>query len=361
MDLKFWSALSGKITSGEDVVIATIIASKGSVPRGSGARMLVGKAGRIIGTVGGGAVEYECMSIAEEMIASRKNECRHFILDKNDIADIGMVCGGDVDILFQFVSSEDEKLCGLFRKLGECAVKKIPCYLAYIIREINSLETFLIYEEEGTLMICGFADKVHDDSAAELLKKAVDGYSFNKPCLTETTLAGTKVKLYIEQIVSPERVFIFGGGHVAQQLVPILSRCDFNCSVIEDRPEYAKSSLFEDKCDIILVEEGTLSKNLPEITENDYVCIMTRGHKDDYLVQAAVLKSKAHYIGVIGSRRKIAAVNEKLMADGFTKEDIKRITTPIGLDIMSETPAEIAVSICAQLIMVRAKRKGKKQ
>lgn len=345
MDLKFWSALSGKITSGEDVVIATIIASKGSVPRGSGARMLVGKDGRIIGTVGGGAVEYECINIAKEMMLSGKNECRHFILDKNDIADIGMVCGGDVDILFQLVSSEDEKNIELYSKLFSLIKEKKTCYLIYGIHEPGTIEMTIVGAD---------GEKYGYSVPPDIFEK----------CSESTALISYEnrgKKYYIEQIVSPERVFIFGGGHVAQQLVPILSRCDFNCSVIEDRPEYAKPRLFEDKCDIILVEEGTLSKNLPEITENDYVCIMTRGHKDDYLVQAAVLKSKAHYIGVIGSRRKIAAVNEKLMADGFTKEDIKRITTPIGLDIMSETPAEIAVSICAQLIMVRAKRKGKKQ
>ena len=164
---------------------------------------------------------------------------------------------------------------------------------------------------------------------------------------------GKETKVYREEIVSPEKVFIFGGGHVAQQLVPILARCDFNCVVIEDRKEYAVPDIFENKCDIILVEEGMISQNIPNITENDYVCIMTRGHKDDYMIQTEVLKTKARYIGVIGSRRKVAAVREKLLSDGFRENDINRITSPIGIDIKSETPAEIAVSIAAQLIFCR--------
>ena len=81
---------------------------------------------------------------------------------------------------------------------------------------------------------------------------------------------------------------------------------------------------------------------------------MTRGHKDDMLVQSHVLKTDARYIGVIGSRRKTAGVFAKLREQGFTDADLQRITTPIGLDILAETPAEIAVSITAQLIHCRA-------
>lgn len=305
----FWSILYDKIISGTDLIMTTITAAKGSVPRGAGARMLISDEGRIAGTVGGGAVEYECIKTAQDMLregrTSTGTACRHFILDKNDVADIGMVCGGDVDILFQYISADDESLRETFKTIDECTKKHKRCEITY---------------------------KFTGDEIAEMNVS----------------------------ITTPETVYIFGGGHVAQQLVPILDRCDFNCVVIEDRPEFADPGLFENKCDIILVEEGTLSDNLPEITENDFVCIMTRGHKDDYLLQAAILKKKTAYIGVIGSRRKVAAVNEKLRADGYSQEDIDRITSPIGLDIMSETPAEIAVSIAAQLIMVRAKQRENK-
>lgn len=321
-----WSVLNQKITSGEDAVLATITAAHGSVPRGSGARMLVDKGGRVAGTVGGGAVEFESIKIAKEMLTEKSCGCRHFYLDKNEIADIGMVCGGDVDILFQYISGSNEEMCRIVEKIVDCKIRSKACNLIYT-----------------------FSDK--DDIGMKIISEGIE---------IGSEIEGS-VRRYTEMIVSSEKVYIFGGGHVAQQLVPTLARCDFACTVIEDRPEFADPSLFESKCDIILVREGTLSENLPDITENDYVCIMTRGHKDDYKIQADVLKSKAHYIGVIGSRRKIAAVNEKLMSDGFTKADIDRITTPIGIDIMSETPAEIAVSIAAQLIKVRAIKNGREK
>ena len=90
------------------------------------------------------------------------------------------------------------------------------------------------------------------------------------------------------------------------------------------------------------------------ITSEDYVVIMTRGHRDDLLLQEQVLRTPARYIGVIGSRRKKAALFAQLRERGFTDADLERITTPIGLSIGAETPAEIAVSSAAQLIQVRA-------
>lgn len=92
---------------------------------------------------------------------------------------------------------------------------------------------------------------------------------------------------------------------------------------------------------------------------DDYVVVMTRGHMYDTVVQAQALKTPCRYIGVIGSRHKKAGVFQKLMDMGFTEKDLQRITTPIGLDIAAETPAEIAVSIAAQLIGIRAERAEK--
>lgn len=275
--------LNETLGRGEAAVLATIIASSGSTPRGSGARMLVTKEGRVAGTVGGGAVEYQCEKRAMECLVGRESTIEDFILTHNDVADIGMICGGDVRVEFRYIEAGDGIVGELERE----------------------------YEEQ----------------------RCRDG-----------------------------RVFVFGGGHVSQQLVPTLARVDFRCIVIEDRPEFTKPELFEGKAEEIrLIDMDNVAELVPEITKDDFVCIMTRGHKDDYLVQAQMLKSQACYIGVIGSRHKIAGVNAKLTADGYTPEDLMRITTPIGLDIAAETPAEIAVSVAAQMIEVRAKKNGSRK
>ena len=149
------------------------------------------------------------------------------------------------------------------------------------------------------------------------------------------------------------RVYIFGGGHVAQALVPALAAVEFRCVVLEDREDFCRPELFPGAEETRLIQNDDPAA-YQDITAEDYVAVMTRGHKDDLTVQAHALKTPARYIGVIGSRRKTAAVFAKLREMGYTDQDLARITTPIGLDIKAETPAEIAVSITAQLIMLRS-------
>ena len=151
----------------------------------------------------------------------------------------------------------------------------------------------------------------------------------------------------------PGRVYIFGGGHVAQALVPVLTAVDFRCVVLEDRREFCRPELFPGAEETRLIQNDDPAA-YEGITAEDYVAIMTRGHKDDLLVQSQVMKSPVRYIGVIGSKRKTAALTEKLLNMGFAPEDFRRVCAPIGLPIRSETPAEIAVSIAAQLILDRA-------
>ncbi|MDU3113262.1 MAG: XdhC family protein, partial [Megasphaera sp.] len=139
-----------------------------------------------------------------------------------------------------------------------------------------------------------------------------------------------------------------------------LAGIDFSCVVVDDRPEFARTDLFPQA---VAVREVNYQK-LPEdlgITADDYVCVMTRGHHGDYDVQRQILPIKPHYLGVIGSRRKLAFVKGKLMDDGFSAADIDACYGPIGLAISAETPAEIAISIAAELITVRARREGREK
>ncbi|MCM1148741.1 MAG: XdhC/CoxI family protein [Butyricicoccus sp.] len=149
------------------------------------------------------------------------------------------------------------------------------------------------------------------------------------------------------------RVYIFGGGHVSQALVPALAAVDFRCVVLEERPEFCRPELFPGAEAVLRVDYTRVSDTV-ELTAEDWVIIMTRGHSDDLLVQSQVMKYPVRYIGVIGSRKKTAALTAKLKETGFSDADFEKVWAPIGLPIRSETPAEIAVSITAQLILERA-------
>ena len=325
-----------KLPSGEDLVLVTIIASSGSTPRGAGARMLVGAEGRLCGTIGGGNVEYRSEKIASDVLKEKKSSEIEFRLTKDDVQNLGMICGGDVDVFFKFINANDSEVIGICDCAEESFAKGKDMW---IVSDISDDGNFGLYVR-GT----GF---VGIDCPRDLLS------AFSRHP-SRTIVDGSDY--YTEQINSSGRVYIFGCGHVAQELVPVLSHVGFRCVALDDRPEFASKELFPDAEDVKLIDFEDIAATV-SITEEDYVCVMTRGHAYDTVVQAQVLRTDAYYIGVIGSAKKKAGVYQKLMDEyGFESKDFERITSPIGMYIKAETPAEIAISIAGQMIEKRAER-----
>jgi xanthine dehydrogenase accessory factor len=161
----------------------------------------------------------------------------------------------------------------------------------------------------------------------------------------------------VEPVCDFGTVFIFGGGHISQKLAPLARLVGFRVVVLDDRPEFVEPTRFPQADGCILV--GSFEHALEEITvdPDSYLVIVTRGHLHDKTVLAQALHSEAAYIGMIGSRRKRDAIYTELATQGFSPADFKRVFSPIGLPIEAETPEEIAVSIMAELIQVRAGRK----
>lgn len=321
----------------EDAVLVTVVASSGSTPRGAGARMLITKEGRLRGTIGGGAVEYKSEERARELLEKKNSHMEQFLLRKNQVQDLGMVCGGDVNVYFHYISHENEQVKALVRDIENLYKTREVCWLIHDISE-DAHGGMALYGQKTGLKGMDVPKEVLHSLGAKPARLEAAGHQY-----------------YCEKLVQSGIVYIFGGGHVAQALVPILASVDFRCMVLEDREDFCKPELFPGAIGTMLIDNNKVNEYI-DIQEEDYLCIMTRGHKDDMMIQSQVLATPAHYIGVIGSRRKVAAVNEQLRERGWTDKDFKRITTPIGLDIKGETPAEIAVSITAQLIENRASR-----
>lgn len=318
----------------ENLTLVTVIASSGATPRGAGAHMLVGESGLLYGTIGGGAVEYRSIEIAQKVIQEKASRAHDFSLTKDDVQALGMICGGDVKVFFTYLSASDQQLLALLETAEERFQAGDDLWL---VCAVSTKGTMALY------------DHIHGFSGAAM-PKALTASLKRKPTLTE--LDGQTY--YLEQINSAGRVYVFGCGHVAQELVPVLSHVGFRCIAMDDREEFAQKSLFPDAEDVLLVDFNHINDVLT-ITGDDYACVMTRGHAYDAVIQAQLLRTPAAYIGVIGSARKKAGVYQKLREEyGFGNDDFARITSPIGLDIQAETPAEIAISIAAQLIAVRA-------
>ena len=282
--------------------------------------------------MGGGAVEGKCISYAAELLEKKESGLKTFELHEQARDDIGMICGGRVSMHFCFVPHSDELMLTLAREALHAFDAGISAYLMIDLQE-HGLALLAKGESVGCLVPPEIAFLLSGAPATQI----VEGKAY-----------------YLERLVRGDRVYIFGGGHVAQALVPVLASVDFRCIVIEDREEFCRKDRFAQAHDVMLMTQDEWEKKL-RIGPDDCICIMTRGHVNDLDCQAFALRTRAGYIGVIGSRQKIAAVNAKLAEMGFSQVDIDRIVTPIGLEIGAVTPAEIAVSIAAQMIAHRAK------
>ena len=326
------------LIEGKEMVLVTVVASSGATPRGAGASMIVSEEGRIWGTIGGGAVEYRSEQMAKQVLKDKNSYGHDFSLTKDDVQNLGMICGGAVQVFFHYIPGNDEKYMEL-AKTGLSLYEQGKDL--WLLSDMSKGGALGLYSKET-----GFVDVENPECLMPYLKR--------HPRLVKED--GREI--YVEQIQTSGRVYVFGCGHVAQELVPVLEHVGFRCIAMDDRPEFANEALFP-KAEKVMLIDFTKISDYVEIAENDYVCVMTRGHAYDTIVQAQVLKTPACYIGVIGSKAKKAGVYQQLYSMGFCEADTDRITSPVGLTIKAETPAEIAISIAGQMILHRAERNKK--
>jgi xanthine dehydrogenase accessory factor len=265
-----------------------------------------------------------------------------------------MICGGDVDIFLEPLSPENQDQIQGFRRILDIQKRGGAGLLVTVVnvdrwQKDRVPRLFILPGAEPIGYLPGM--KAVEE---ELAKNMPRWLKQREPRLvvSRDDLGGS-VGLFVEPILSDPVLYIFGGGHVSAQIIPLASKVGFKVEVIDDRPEFADPKKFPDAAKVHqFAFEGVLAK-IP-VDESSYLVIVTRGHIHDKSVLEQCLRTKAKYIGMIGSRRKKAMIYEKLLEEGFTKSDLDRVHAPIGLDIGAETPEEIAVSIVGELIQVRA-------
>lgn len=162
-------------------------------------------------------------------------------------------------------------------------------------------------------------------------------------------------KTYCRKFSAPGRLILLGGGHISAALCPLAARLEFNVAVVDDRPVFANSRLFPQAETIICNEFRRAIREL-HITDRDFVCVLTRGHRWDGDCLRQIFQGVYPlYLGMIGSKRRVYQLYELLAEEGFDRSLMSKIHSPIGLDIDAITPQEIAVSILAELIAYRRK------
>jgi xanthine dehydrogenase accessory factor len=334
-------------------VLATIIKQAGPSPRGTGAKCLIMDDGSFIGTVGGGILEARTLEKAREIFDDSLPARLYFSLEGTDVAETEMLCGGQVEVFLEPISALKPVHVAVFQEAGKGLSQGGGGLLVTLIdrerwQDGESPKLFLGKngERAGSLPK---AQEIEDLLAKRLGKMMRSQLSL----LPMNDDEGNLVEVLVEPVMAASFLYVFGAGHVSKQIVPLADMVGFHVVVIDDREEFADPGFFPEAEEIRYIPfEGALESLA--VDKSSFVVIVTRGHMHDKTVLAQSLKTGARYIGMIGSRRKRDIIYEKLLEEGFNKQDIDRVHSPIGLDIGAETPEEIAVSIVAELIKVRA-------
>lgn len=335
-------------------VLATLVSVSGSSPRNPGAKMLVVDDGSFVGTVGGGALEAWVLEEAKKVLLS----CfplriqRSFAGEDDQATD--MSCGGDADVYLEPVSPDNLNHLYLFKKLMDISCRGGSGLLATVInadlwRMGQIPKMFLGSDGDKTGSLLGI-----EEIESVLLDRMHEFLEQGKPnTIVCTDEEGSQLDLFVEPVVSDPILYLFGGGHVSSELVPLANRVGFKVVVIDDRPDFAVREKFPEALDVNHCPFEDVMDKLP-IDEASFMIIMTRGHSHDKTVLAQALNTKAKYVGMIGSKRKRSIIYDKLLEEGFTQGRLDQVYSPIGIDINAETPEEIAVSIVAELIKIRS-------
>lgn len=346
--LKQLQGICHVLESGEELVQATIIKHSGSTPRSVGSKMFVRRDGRVIGTIGGGLVEFELQKLAGEVFQTRQARLKTVELSGKDAATTDqMICGGRLEFLMEYLSGTPE-----------CA------------REFRRTVTALQEGKKGYLIKALDMDNgsIPEVRRCVVRKDSVVQGTFAGPDAWIATLVGESVRkkspviaemegkrFFVEPGFLPGTVYLFGAGHVSRPVAELASLVDFRTVILDDRKEFANPERFPKADNIMVIPSYDNVFDGLDIGPDSYLVVVTRAHLHDKTVLEQCLRTQAGYIGMIGSKRKQHLVYEELLGKGFTAEDLNRVHNPIGLDIKAETPEEIAVSIVAELILERSR------
>ena len=346
---EFYARCSDLLSEGEDIVIAAIIRQEGSAPRGVGTKMLIRRGGSVVGTIGGGVLEGRVMQLAQEVFADRCSVAEEFVLTAENIESLGMICGGNAEIYISLVSASVSANLELYRRLAE--LEEDGRSKAFLVSKIiTGPESRDLQQPQQALLI---DDKMIGLQLTDQEKRLALQFGSER---NVAVVVSEGNRYLIEPLALSASVYIFGAGHVSLQLARLTSMVGFRTVVLDDRAEFAAKERFPGADEVIVLDNFVDCMQNLHIDRSSYLVIVTRGHRFDYIALAEALKTEACYIGMIGSRQKRDAIYETLRQDGVTDDELARVYSPIGLPIMAETPEEIAVSIVAELIQVRARQ-----
>ncbi|GAU07417.1 XdhC family protein [Desulfoplanes formicivorans] len=334
----FFQQIEERLAKGEPVGLAIIVHQKGSTPRDAGTMMAVFADGAIAGTIGGGFAEAEVMEAARELMkqGTLRRVSRHFAMtDPRSASSMGMVCGGQVEILVNLLKPGDR---ALFSRVVEHIDHEKSCFLAFPLgeEEYHQDQVVLVDAEHGLV-----------DMDRTMLQSRAG--TFPRPM----TFSEHGRTWFVCPVMGPPKVYFFGAGHVSRATVEIAALAGFAPIVVDDRTSLATAEFFPRATSIHCPSSFYDCVSSFSLTRRDLVVIASRVPQLDKVLLEQVLATSAGFVGMLGSVRKREAIFADLLDKGLTQKDLDRVHCPLGVSIGARTPQEIGVSIVAQLIQAR--------
>ncbi|WP_026895663.1 XdhC family aldehyde oxidoreductase maturation factor [Clostridiisalibacter paucivorans] len=332
----------------ESFVMAMVINQSGSTPRNMGVKMIIRRNEESIGTIGGGLVEAHTQNLAKKVFENRQSIIKRFALDKKDVAEMDMICGGRVIVYLKYIDGKNQYYREVYSEVYNTKVKQKKGWFITLLSEASECK------RSGQWFLT--EDKIlKGEPLEELEANEIKEFCSNAKKI-HIFVSKNNNKYLIEYMGHIDKAYIYGAGHVGHKLAPLLSYVGFYTVVLDDRGKYANKDRFPMANEVIVLDSfDNVFENI-NIDRNTYIIIVTRGHQYDQTVLEQALNTDAAYIGMMGSIKKRNQIYNNLLEKGFEMKELNEVSAPIGLPIRGETPEEIAISIVAELVDIRAKK-----
>jgi xanthine dehydrogenase accessory factor len=326
------------------LAMATLISATGSSSSIVGAKTFVAVSGQIVGAVTiGGCLDARAAEAADRVLASNIAELLDIPLGDEQAWDLGLACGGTVRLLVEPVEGTlaRDPIAAAYAAAEETVAAGRR---AVVVRALDGQSDRLVVDADGA-RTGSLGDPVRDARVAALAGR-VDAASV-------VTDATDGMAYFVETFAPPMTLAVFGASEVAVVLTRVARDLGLHTVVVDPRARFASRHRFPDASEIRVGDPGAVAAELPP-TPDTFVVIVSHDYKFELPVLRHVLRAPVGYVGLMSSRRRVAALRGFLADEGFTTAELDRMHAPIGIDIGARTPAQVAVSIAAQLVAVRA-------
>ena len=331
------------------VAMATLVTTRGTSPKREGAKMWVGEEGRILGSVTiGGCVDARVIAESEKVLSLSEPRLVEMKLADEDAWEIGFSCAGDLDVLIEPVdlANPNGNVFDLYRTVQEAVDRGQRAVIATSLKD-SSLKLLIVEGEEvsGTLGKPDL-DREAQTVATDLMRKRRSG---------TVSLGPDSLPVFFEVHGPPPTLIVFGAGHVSMPLVSLAHDLGLKTIVVDGRPRFATRERFPDVDKLLIGIPSEIAETLA-YTSSTFVVLTAHDYKYDLPVLKVVLPAKPAYVGLLGSKRRGAAIKEFLKEGGMDESLLDELHVPTGLDIGADSASEIALSILAETVAIKSGR-----